>query len=480
VHQCYGCTFRDLVLDDNYRQACSVISTADTLFDNCQFLNTGMTGGTAPQAGVDFEPNGAYDFLVNLTLRNCLARNNVGGGFFLSYSNLNNKSKPLSILFENCTVDGAGGNLNYGLNAYALPGYPDNKTNSVSGSITWRGGSISNSLNSAICFNVPLGSDMRVLVEDTVVNGSLVRSAGPFATSPVVVGIWPGTSNEGLRKPSGQVIFRNITVIDAISRPFFLSNTTTRHVHGDFIVHNPRLCNASLSAPCDGCPSPTTPASRDVEVKFRCAPPVTAQIAAINSSVMAQAPRTKVDDRSAPIERSQPFPLWEAGYVAYWSPGLAVVPNKDGNKTVLIAFAEGRTNCADFTYHDLVCKRSFDGGRTWSPICGDGGLALVNATKLWGLAAAGSYNGTGNATTASGSAVFDPTPVYDHTTGVVFLLFQLSPWKLNTATTQRKPGHAVFIMSSSDAGVTTQPWAVKSFSCRLLFSIRDDPISSII
>ena len=41
VKDCYGCTFVDLVLDDNYRQACSVISASDTLFENCQFLNTG-------------------------------------------------------------------------------------------------------------------------------------------------------------------------------------------------------------------------------------------------------------------------------------------------------------------------------------------------------------------------------------------------------------------------------------------------------
>ena len=117
VKDCYGCTFVDLVLDDNYRQACSVISASDTLFENCQFLNTGahdrlqasflaglrcshrrrcvagMTGGTAPQAGVDFEPNDATDFLSNLTLRNCTAKNNVGGGYFVSYSNLDNFSE---------------------------------------------------------------------------------------------------------------------------------------------------------------------------------------------------------------------------------------------------------------------------------------------------------------------------------------------------------------------------------------------------
>ena len=122
--------------------------------------------------------------------------------------------------------------------------------------------------------------------------------------------------------------------------------------------------------------------------------------------------------------------------------------------TVLLAFAEGRTNCGDFTYHDLLCKRSFDSGRTWSATCGQDGLALVNATKTWGFAAAGSYNGTSNSTAASGSAIFDPTPVYDGTTGEVFLFFQLSPWALNTASTQRKPGHAIFVMSSTDAGAS--------------------------
>ena len=49
IHECASCHFADLNLTDNYRQACSVISARDTLFDNCSFLNTGMTGGIAPQ-----------------------------------------------------------------------------------------------------------------------------------------------------------------------------------------------------------------------------------------------------------------------------------------------------------------------------------------------------------------------------------------------------------------------------------------------
>ena len=58
---------------------------------------------------------------------------------------------------------------------------------------------------------------------DAIVDGRTVRSTGDFATSPVTVGIWPGSSNEGLRKPSGAVRLSNVTVIDSVARPFLQS-----------------------------------------------------------------------------------------------------------------------------------------------------------------------------------------------------------------------------------------------------------------
>eukprot|EP01043_Picozoa_sp_COSAG02_P018160 COSAG02_NODE_841_length_16613_cov_61.635703_6_plen_961_part_00 len=272
VKDCYTCTFVDLTLDDNYRQACSVISASDTLFENCNFINTGMTGGTAPQAGVDFEPNGPSDFLHNLTLRNCSARNNVGGGYFVSYNNLNNNSRPVSIAFDHCFVDGHPNNQNAGLYAYALPGYPDNKTTAVAGSIRWTGGMISNTKWSAISLSVPLHTDFSVVAEDVIIDGRSVRSTGPFATSPLTVGMWPGRSNEGLRKASGDVRLSNVTVIDNVARPFLLINSTSRDVRGSFTVHNPSQCNASLAVSCNGCPSLVQPLSqRGIAVSYRCA-----------------------------------------------------------------------------------------------------------------------------------------------------------------------------------------------------------------
>lgn len=52
------------------------------------------------------------------------------------------------------------------------------------------------------------------------------------------------------------------------------------------------------------------------------------------------------------------------GYACYRIPALVVVPGGE-----LLAFAEGRKfTCADHDWNDIVLKRSFDGGRTWSAL----------------------------------------------------------------------------------------------------------------
>ena len=58
-----------------YRNGLSVISAENLLVDHSSFLDTGhfpwsaSTGGTAPRAGVDLEPNYATDTLINITFR---------------------------------------------------------------------------------------------------------------------------------------------------------------------------------------------------------------------------------------------------------------------------------------------------------------------------------------------------------------------------------------------------------------------------
>jgi polygalacturonase len=59
---CRDVTIRDVECVDNHRQGISVISAENLLIENCLFAKT---DGTAPQAGIDLEPNGPDERLVN-------------------------------------------------------------------------------------------------------------------------------------------------------------------------------------------------------------------------------------------------------------------------------------------------------------------------------------------------------------------------------------------------------------------------------
>jgi hypothetical protein len=91
----------------------SIVGITDMLVERSVFSNTGQGAGTPPMAGIDIEPDDTSDATVNLTLRDCVSRNNIGGGYDISLKR-NNASTylapkpPLSILFDNCSVEGSG------------------------------------------------------------------------------------------------------------------------------------------------------------------------------------------------------------------------------------------------------------------------------------------------------------------------------------------------------------------------------------
>ncbi len=83
----------------NHRQGISVISAENLLVEDCLLRNT---SGTAPQAGIDFEPNSPDELLVNCVMRNCIAEGNAGTGYQIVPQSMNNRSKPISITLNNC------------------------------------------------------------------------------------------------------------------------------------------------------------------------------------------------------------------------------------------------------------------------------------------------------------------------------------------------------------------------------------------
>lgn len=64
------------------------------------------TAGTAPEAGIDFEPNGPTERLVNCVMRRCSSENNRGLGYHFYLNQLDASSPPISIRLEDCVSRG--------------------------------------------------------------------------------------------------------------------------------------------------------------------------------------------------------------------------------------------------------------------------------------------------------------------------------------------------------------------------------------
>jgi len=92
-------TIRKCVCDRNHRQGISVFSVENLLIEDCVLSNT---SGTAPQSGIDFEPDHANEMLKNVVMRNCLSVNNKGDGYQFYLGQLDATSADISVTLENC------------------------------------------------------------------------------------------------------------------------------------------------------------------------------------------------------------------------------------------------------------------------------------------------------------------------------------------------------------------------------------------
>ena len=102
---CRNVVIRDCICDNNNRQGISVISADGLLIERTVMKNT---QGTAPRAGIDFEPNSARQVLKRIVMRDCLTENNFGSGYEMYPASFDSRSEPVDITFENCRSVGDG------------------------------------------------------------------------------------------------------------------------------------------------------------------------------------------------------------------------------------------------------------------------------------------------------------------------------------------------------------------------------------
>lgn len=76
---------RKVHADNNRRQGISVVNIDGLLVDGCTLSNT---NGTAPQTGIDFEPNNNGEMLKNIVVRGTKIINNAGGDILFAHGAL--------------------------------------------------------------------------------------------------------------------------------------------------------------------------------------------------------------------------------------------------------------------------------------------------------------------------------------------------------------------------------------------------------
>ena len=90
---------------DHNRQGMSVIGAENLLVRGCIFETT---GGTAPQCGLDIEPNHSRNPLKNIVFDDCLFSSNRMCGALVHLAQQTSNSAPVSISFRNCRSTGNG------------------------------------------------------------------------------------------------------------------------------------------------------------------------------------------------------------------------------------------------------------------------------------------------------------------------------------------------------------------------------------
>ncbi|MFP4502619.1 MAG: right-handed parallel beta-helix repeat-containing protein [Candidatus Hydrogenedentota bacterium] len=112
---CENVTVKNVVCHDHHRQGMSVITARDLLIEDCILSDT---DGTAPEAGIDVEPNRASEKLENVRIEDCIFRNNTGAAMQVYVKPLSVETAPIEVTFARCHVEN---NRGPGIRVGAVP-----------------------------------------------------------------------------------------------------------------------------------------------------------------------------------------------------------------------------------------------------------------------------------------------------------------------------------------------------------------------
>jgi len=88
-------TIEDSIFNNNRRQGSSITGQVNHIYYlRDQFTNT---NGTAPQSGIDIEPNSPSDYVLDVNITDCYTNYNAGDGLLISLWLMDSTSQPVGI-----------------------------------------------------------------------------------------------------------------------------------------------------------------------------------------------------------------------------------------------------------------------------------------------------------------------------------------------------------------------------------------------
>ena len=225
---CQNIRIENVICDNNNRQGISVISVENLLVKDSKLINT---NGTAPMAGIDFEPNHMNQRLVNCIIENCEIIGNGNSGV-TTYIKLDRRSAPaVSIAIKNCLIK----NNKNGV-VFTVPCGMYSVIDPVKGYISFTDCLIENSKETNVKFQ-----NFRSDSFKTIFDKCTFRTMSPVGTIDII-------ANPGISRPMGNISFKNCTVIDKKRNSLikFISNfapgTKLEKINGS-IIFNKKTVN---------------------------------------------------------------------------------------------------------------------------------------------------------------------------------------------------------------------------------------------
>lgn len=202
---CSNVTISGCVLQNNLRNNMSITHATNVLVENVDLIEA---NGTAPEAGIDIEPNLATNKLSNIVLRNVRTSGNARCGFDIYLNALNSTSDDINILIEDCSSTGDG--------TVGIPHAPGGlrllmaNASQPGGSVTVNRLTITNAVTSGMLLGDKTATGPTVEFHDcTIINPDSI-AAGRYP-------VWLAMAVTSTVPISG-FVFDNLTITDGVSR----------------------------------------------------------------------------------------------------------------------------------------------------------------------------------------------------------------------------------------------------------------------